>query len=118
MRLAGRAGHPDARPGDALGPHPLRDERQTLDAEPAEPALDRRRLGAGVQQRAEQHVARDARHAVHVQRPGHVSLPAERAIRAAIVPAPKPSSMPTTASPAAHEDSMESRAVTPPNAVP
>ena len=39
-------------------------------------------------------------------------------MRAAIVPAPKPSSMPTTARPAAQEESIASSAVSPPSAVP
>ena len=116
-------------------------ERQALDAQPGEPALDRPRVGARVEQRAEQHVARDARRrsrgtasASRRLRPSvefvapsatvdagaaHAAPPAERAIRAAIVPAPNPSSIPTTASPAAHEDEHgRAGRVTPPNAVP
>ena len=48
----------------------------------------------------------------------HAAPAAARAMRAAIVPAPKPSSMLTTASPAAHELSIASSAETPPNAAP
>ena len=83
---------------------------QALDAEPVE--VDG---GAGVDQRAEQHVARDTADAVDVERAAHAAL---RAIRAAIVPAPKPSSMFTTATPAAHEVIIASRAETPPNVAP
>ena len=43
---------------------------------------------------------------------------AERAIRAAIVPAPNPSSMLTTATPAAQEVSIARRADRPPNVAP
>ena len=46
------------------------------------------------------------------------SLRAPRAIRAAIVPAPKPSSMLTTATPAAHEVIIASSALTPPKVAP
>jgi len=70
---------------------------------------------AGVEQRAEQHVARDAADAVHVQDSGHALC---LAIRAAIVPAPKPSSMFTTATPAAQLVIIASRAETPPNVAP
>ena len=73
-------------------------------------------VGARVQQRGEQHVAGDARDAVDVE--DHDAPPAARAMRAAIVPAPKPSSMLTTASPAAHELSIASSAETPPKAEP
>ena len=75
-------------------------------------------VGARVEQSAEQHVAGDSRHAVEVEDPSHSSPPAERAIRAAIVPAPKPSSMLTTATPAAHEMSIECSAVMPLSAAP
>ena len=85
-------------------------DRQALDAEPAQ--VDRR---ARVEQRAEQHVAGDAADAVDVEDPAHA---ARLAIRAAIVPAPNPSSMFTTATPAAHEVIIASSALTPPNVAP
>ena len=88
---------------------PCRSARATSSAIPSIGKLD---LRAGVEQRAEQHVARDAADAVDVEGPHR------RAILAAIVPAPKPSSMFTTATPAAHEVSIASSAVTPPNAAP
>ena len=76
-------------------------------------------VGAGVEQRGEQHVAGRAANAVDVQQPPAHAAPAARlAMRAAMVPAPKPSSMLTTARPAAHELSIASSAETPPNAVP
>ena len=75
-------------------------------------------VGAGVEQCAEQHVAGQAADGVDVEQTGHRAPAAERAIRAAIVPAPKPSSMPTTARPAAQEESIASSAVSPPSAVP
>jgi hypothetical protein len=96
----------------------LRLHPQPVDAEPLQRRADVRRVRARVEQGAEQHVARDAGEAVEVERPRHAAAPAERAIRAAIVPAPKPSSMFTTATPAAHEHSMDSSAVTPENAAP
>ena len=74
--------------------------------------------GAGVQERGQQHVAGDSTDAVEVEDPGHRAVAAARAIRAAIVPAPNPSSIPTTASPAAHEQSMALSAVSPPRAEP
>ena len=73
---------------------------------------------ARVEQRREQHVARQPADAVQVGEPRHGPGCAARAMRAAIVPAPKPSSMPTTASPAAQEQSMAFSAVRPPSAEP
>ena len=73
---------------------------------------------AGVEQRGEQHVAGDAGDGVDVGEAAHAPPPAERAIRAAIVPAPNPSSMLTTATPAAHEVSIASSAERPPNVAP
>ena len=98
--------------------HPLGTQFEALDVEPGQPCADPLQVGAGVQQRAEQHVAGDPGHTVEVEDPGHSAPPAERAIRAAIVPAPKPSSMLTTATPAAQEISIECSAVTPDSAAP
>ena len=68
---------------------------------------------AGVEQGADEHVAGQSPDAVQV---ADHSRP--RAIRAAIVPAPKPSSIPTTASAAAQEVSIACSAVRPPSAMP
>ncbi len=68
---------------------------------------------AGVDQRAQEHVAGGARDAVDVGDAGHDAPADRRAMRAAIVPAPKPSSMLTQATPAAHDESIASSAVTP-----
>ena len=72
----------------------------------------------GVDQRGQQHVAGGAGDAVDVGDARHEAPAARRAMRAAIVPAPKPSSMFTQATPAAHDESMASRAVTPPSDAP
>ena len=118
-RLAGRGR------GATRGPRRARRAGAQLDVElePVDPddeeaKLDYVQFGAGVEQRAEKHVAGHAADAVHVGDAAHPAPAAVRAIRAAIVPAPKPSSIPTTASPAAHELNIDSRGVTPPNAVP
>ena len=97
---------------------PLELELQPAHAEPTERRTDGLGVGPGVEQRAEQHVAGDTADAVEVQRGRHAGAAAERAMRAAIVPAPKPSSMLTTATPAAHEHSIASSALTPPSAAP
>ena len=86
-----------------------------VDAERGRNAAQRLELGARVEERGEQHVARETADAVQVGDAAH-SRP--RAIRAAIVPAPSPSSIPTTASPAAHDASIAFSAVVPPCAEP
>ena len=93
-------------------------EVESRHPEPGQSGAHGALVRAGVEQRAEQHVAGHAGDAVDVEEPGHRAPPAARAIRAAIVPAPKPSSMFTTATPAAHEVSIESSADTPPNDAP
>ena len=118
LRLPRRRVDRGVRGADRVPAHPLRAQLEPLDAEPGQARADRLRIGAGVEQRAEQHVAGDPGHAVEVEEPGHPAPPAERAIRAAIVPAPKPSSMLTTATPAAHETSIDIRAVMPESAAP
>jgi hypothetical protein len=77
-------------------------------------------LGAGarVDQGSKQHVAGGTADAVDIGDARHDAPAARRAMRAAIVPAPKPSSMFTHATPAAHEESIASSAVTPPNDAP
>ena len=101
-------------------PIPCRSTRSTpistpVDAERGRDAAKRLELGARVEERREQHVAGEPADAVEV-RDAAQSRP--RAIRAAIVPAPSPSSMPTTASAAAHEASIALSAVVPPCAEP
>ena len=75
---------------------------------------DRSTVAPGVEQRAEQHVPGDPADAVHVQDHFADCL----AILAAIVPAPNPSSMFTTATPAAQLVIIASSALTPPNVAP
>ena len=118
LRLAGRGSDRGVRGADRVPADALRAQLEPLDGEPGQPVADHVRIGAGVEQRAQQHVAGDAGHAVEVEDAGHRPPPAERAIRAAIVPAPKPSSMFTTATPAAHEMSIECSAVMPDSAAP
>ena len=118
VRLAGAAWIVAWVGADRVAAHLLRAQLEPLDAEPGQPCADHPRIGAGVEQRAQQHVAGDAGHAVEVEDPAHPPPPAERAIRAAIVPAPNPSSMLTTATPAAQETSIDSSAVMPASAAP
>jgi hypothetical protein len=98
VRLARRRAHGRLRRGDA--------------------APDGVLVRARVKERAKQHVAGRVADAVHVRGPRHGAPPAARAMRAATVPALKPSSMLTTATPAAQEVSIASSALTPPNAAP
>ena len=86
-----------------------------LEAERHRNATERLELRARVEERGEQHVAGEPADAVEV-RDAAQSRP--RAIRAAIVPAPNPSSIPTTARPAAQEASIAFSAVVPPCAEP
>ena len=100
VRLAVRAAHASR----AVAEMPCRTARSVCSASPstpspASPGAHGVRIRAGVEQRREQHVAGDAADAVEVEQPGHAPPPAARAIRAAIVPAPSPSSMFTTATP-------------------
>ena len=88
------------------------------EAEAAQAGADPLLVGPGVEQGAEQHVAGETADRVDVGQPAHCSPSVWRAIRAAIVPAPKPSSMLTTATPAAHEVSIDRSALMPPNAAP
>ena len=91
----------DVQRADPLALDALDRDLDALDAERGRDAREARSSSApGVEQRGEQHVAGEAADAVEVGDAAH-SRP--RAIRAAIVPAPSPSSMPTTARPAAHE---------------
>ena len=119
-RRCGNARRPDPVPDGALHV-----QLEPVDAQAVEPGADGVERRAGVDQRGEQHVAREAADGVDVEQARHAgsatvsrSRADERAMRAAIVPAPSPSSIPTTARPAAHEVAIDSRAVRPPNAAP
>jgi hypothetical protein len=81
-------------------------------------SFERLARGARVEQGSEEHVSGETADTVEVEQPAHGPPPAARARRAAIVPAPNPSSMSTTASPAAHEQSIARSAVSPPRAEP
>ena len=91
---------------------------EAVDAERAHVLGHALGAGAGVDQRCQQHVAGGAGDAVDVGDAGHDAPAARRAMRAAMVPAPKPSSMFTQATPAAHDESIASSAVTPSNEAP
>ena len=108
------AAHLDDRPGggDAVAKHGLEFERPSADREPVEQAFQLAKIGAGVDEAAQRHVAGDTGEAVEpgdptAGRAGH------RRILATAQAAPKPLSMPTTVIPAAHEACMASNAVTP-----
>ena len=106
---------PQMQRSDSLALDALDVDVDAVDADRRRDPPERVEAGPRVEERREQHVAGQASHAVEVGDPAQ-SRP--RAIRAAIVPAPSPSSMPTTASPAAHDASMALRAVVPPCAEP
>ena len=103
----------DAARGDAVPRRPPDAQVEALDAEPAHVLGHALLARAGVDQRRQQHVARGAGDAVDVGDARHDAPAARRAMRAAMVPAPKPSSMLTQATPAAHDESIASSAVTP-----
>src|SRR5439155_4941 len=75
-------------------------------------------IGAGVEQRSERHVAGDAGERVEPGDGGHARRARWSQARATAQAAPKPLSIPTTVTPAAHEASMASSAVTPPKLAP
>ena len=101
-------------PGDDAVPRRAADVQvEPVDAERAHVLGHALGAGPGVDQRAQQHVAGGAGDAVDVGDARHDAPAARRAMRAAIVPAPKPSSMFTQATPAAHDESIASSAVTP-----
>ena len=108
----------DAARGDAV-PHRAPDlQVEALDPEGAHVLGHPLGARTGVDQGSQQHVAGGTTDAIDVGDAGHEAPAARRAMRAAIVPAPKPSSMLTQATPAAHDESMASRAVTPPKDAP
>ena len=73
---------------------------------------------ARIQEGGNEHVAGKSADAVEIRDSAQSVPAAARAIRAAIVPAPNPSSMSTTARPAAQEHSIARSAVSPPRAEP
>ena len=97
---------------------PTDGDLDAADIEPCGEATEPLEVGARVEERCEEHVAGDPADAIQVYVSRHGWGTAARAMRAAIVPAPKPSSMPTTASPAAQEHSIAFSAVLPPSAEP
>src|SRR5439155_18067728 len=99
------AGHRRAR-RRPRGPAPV-DRRDLVPAVPRGPLAQHGRAGAVARRRGGRRGQPAAGPARRLILP-----PADRAIRAAIVPAPKPSSMLTTATPAAQETSMASSAET------
>ena len=101
---------------DAVTLDPRQLEVEALDAGGGQRLAHGGDVGARIEQGGQQHVPGGAADAVDVQ--DHRAPPRSRAMRAAMVPAPKPSSMFTTESAAAHELSIASSADTPPNAVP
>ena len=100
---------------DPLALDTLDVDLHALDAECGRDAAKRVELGACVQQRRDEHVACETADTVQVE---DAAQSRPRAMRAAIVPAPSPSSMPTTARPAAHDASIAFSAVVPPCAEP
>ena len=108
--------HEKARRGNPAARRPLARERNTLDSEGVKP----RHCFVGVrhqfQKRGGKHVACGAHATVDVE---SLHLPSPMwLMRCARNPAPKPLSMFTTETPAAHELSIASSADTPPNAAP
>ena len=104
--------------GDAVPRRTADAQVEAVDAERADVLGHLLLAGPGVDQRGQQHVAGGAGDAVDVGDARHDAPAARRAMRAAMVPAPKPSSMFTQATPAAHEESIASSAVTPPSEAP
>ena len=83
-----------------------------VEAERADGPVEDLTWRASVEQRREEHVAREATHRIDVGDPSHEDrTSARRAILAATDPAPRPSSIPTTASPSAHDTSIALSAV-------
>ena len=104
------------RPQPAAG-HGLDAETPPLEAEAGEEPAHVVEPGARVEQRAEDHVAGHARGAAEPDR----GAPAHRrgsSARTTAMAAPKPLSMPTTVTPAAQDESIDSSAVTPSSELP
>jgi hypothetical protein len=76
-------------------------------------------VASGIDKRGEHHIAGDPTDTIQVRGATHGWAPAAaRAMRAAMVPAPKPSSIPTTARPGEQDESMALSAVRPASAEP
>ena len=102
----------------SLPHHVLGVEGPAVDAERVEDPPDRHRIGTGVDERTERHVTAHAGEAVEPRRARDRRVVAlaqrgVRSIRATAHAAPYPLSIPTTVTPAAHDESMASSAVTP-----
>ena len=106
--------HDDVGPrrGNAAALHPFERERVAIDAQTGQSGRDLVAVCAGVDERAEEHVAGHPGRALDVGDPRH------DIIRATAQAAPKPLSMPTTVTPLAHDESIASSAVTPSSDVP
>ncbi len=96
----------------------LNRELPALNIEQREKLHDAVKIGTGVDQAAQRHVAGDAGEAVEPSDRGLTVVHRHGKSRATAQAAPKPLSMPTTVTPEAHEANMASRAVTPSNAAP
>ena len=120
MDVLGGGEHPHPHRGQAVALGRIDGEVETVDAQPGQAGAHLVERRAGVQQRPQQHVAGDSADRVDVQQSlrAHAAPAAARAIRAAIVAAPNPSSMLTTATPGAHEVNIASSAGMPPAATP
>ncbi len=104
--------------GDPRTLHPA-DLDPNVEAERRDGLLEGGDRRAGVEQRRQDHVARQPPDRIEMRDAGHgASTSARRAMRAATEPAPSPSSIPTTASPSAQEHSIALSAVCPPCADP
>jgi hypothetical protein len=112
---AGTGPHVHAHRVQAVRLHVLGLDLERLQRQACEPGRDVLEVGAGVDERAERHVARDAGDAVEVGDP-HGRPP--RTMRSATSAAPNPLSMFTTATPGAHDDIMPSSAASPSNDAP
>ena len=108
MRVAGWSPHVDVQRPDPVALDARDDDLHAFEPERLGNRAKPLDIRARVEQRGEEHVARQTAHTVQVRSAAH-SRP--RAIRAAIVPAPSPSSIPTTARPAAQEESIAFNAV-------
>src|SRR4029450_2099310 len=126
-----RAHRRGSAPAPGCGAHvdPRCDEGRTLPADHARPdvselegpdgVLEGAARSTSVQQRRQEHVPGESTDRVDECDTGHEArTSARRAIRAATDPAPRPSSIPTTDRPSAHEHNIAFSAVWPPCAEP
>ena len=120
----GRRPHVDLRRARCRRCPPRRRRARTARREAPRALADRLEVGAGVDQRAERHVAGDAGDAIEVEEP-HPARPwprprrrSARTMRCATCAAPNPLSMFTTATPGAHDASIVRSAREPSNDAP